>query len=461
MHIMKNFFFAACLLLAATCMQAQSIAFPGAEGYGKYTTGGRGGRVLTVTNLNDSGKGSFRDAVEQRGPRIVVFAVDGTIELKSPLRIINDSITIAGQSAPGDGICLKDYPLVVNAGNVIVRYIRVRVGDRYHLDSDGLGGGRYGQKNVVLDHLSVSWSIDECLSIYKTENLTVQWCLVAHSLNTSVHTKGSHGFGGIWGGYKATFHHNLLANHASRNPRFSSVDGTKWVDYRNNVVYNWGFKTAYGGGHHAEINMVNNYYKPGPASRHHRLLDVAEDGTGRYYVAGNVMEGDDAVTRDNQGAVTDCAGKCYIRNRKSAAPDSGISPEAVPTPGEECTSCLVDAPFPYEPICEDTPAVAYQRVLASVGCSFSQDDYDREVLRQVKEGIGTFGTDGIINSQEDVGGWPVLKAGKVRKDSDGDGMPDAWELRHGLEPKDASDASAYTLDKEFTNVEVYLNGLAL
>lgn len=438
-----------------------SIAFPGAEGYGKYTTGGRGGRVLTVTNLNDSGKGSFRDAVEQRGPRIVVFAVDGTIELKSPLRIINDSITIAGQSAPGDGICLKDYPLVVNAGNVIVRYIRVRVGDRYHLDSDGLGGGRYGQKNVVLDHLSVSWSIDECLSIYKTENLTVQWCLVAHSLNTSVHTKGSHGFGGIWGGYKATFHHNLLANHASRNPRFSSVDGTKWVDYRNNVVYNWGFKTAYGGGHHAEINMVNNYYKPGPASRHHRLLDVAEDGTGRYYVAGNVMEGDDAVTRDNQGAVTDCAGKCYIRNRKSAAPDSGISPEAVPTPGEECTSCLVDAPFPYEPICEDTPAVAYQRVLASVGCSFSQDDYDREVLRQVKEGIGTFGTDGIINSQEDVGGWPVLKAGKVRKDSDGDGMPDAWELRHGLDPKDASDASAYTLDKEFTNVEVYLNGLAL
>ncbi len=439
MYIMKNFFIVVCLLLAATCMQAQSVAFPGAEGYGKYTIGGRGGRVLTVTNLNDSGKGSFRDAVEQRGARIVVFAVDGTIELKSPLHINNDSITIAGQSAPGDGICLKDYPLVVNASNVIIRYIRVRVGDRHRLDSDGLGGGRYGQKNVVLDHLSVSWSIDECLSIYKTENLTVQWCLVAHSLNTSVHTKGSHGFGGIWGGYKATFHHNLLANHASRNPRFSSVDGTKWVDYRNNVVYNWGFKTAYGGGHHAEINMVNNYYKPGPASQHHRLLDVAADGTGRYYVAGNVMEGDDAVTHDNHGAVTDC----------------------VPIPGEECTSCLVDAPFPYEPIREDTPAVAYQRVLASVGCSFSRDDYDREVLRQVKEGIGTFGTNGIINSQEDVGGWPALRAGKAWKDSDGDGMPDVWELQHGLNPKDASDASAYTLDEAFTNVEVYLNGLVL
>ncbi len=456
---MKNAFLITCLLLAVTCMQAQQIAFPGAEGYGKWTVGGRGGRVLTVTNLKDSGEGSFRDAVEQTGARIVVFAVDGTIGLKSPLRINNDSITIAGQSAPGDGICLKDYPLVVNASNVIIRYIRVRVGDRYRLDSDGVGGGRYGQKNVILDHLSVSWSIDECLSIYKTENLTVQWCLVAHSLNTSVHTKGSHGFGGIWGGYKATFHHNLLANHASRNPRFSSVDGTKWVDYRNNVVYNWGFKTAYGGGHHAEINMVDNYYKPGPASQHHRLLDVAEDGTGRYYVAGNVMAGDDAVTRDNHSAITDCAGKCYIPGRKSAGPDSGISPEAIPSQGEECASCLVDSPFPSEPIHEDTPAVAYQRILESVGCSFSRDSYDREVLRQVKEGIGTFGTNGIINSQEEVGGWPVLKAGKALKDSDGDGMPDVWESKHGLNPKSASDASAYTLDGNYTNIEVYLNSL--
>lgn len=456
---MKNTFLITCLLFAVTCMQAQQIAFPGAEGYGKWTVGGRGGRILTVTNLNDSGEGSFRDAVEQTGARIVVFAVDGTIELKSPLRINNDSITIAGQSAPGDGICLKDYPLVVNASNVIIRYIRVRVGDRYRLDSDGMGGGRYGQKNVILDHLSVSWSIDECLSIYKTENLTVQWCLVAHSLNTSVHTKGSHGFGGIWGGYKATFHHNLLANHASRNPRFSSVDGTKWVDYRNNVVYNWGFKTAYGGGHHAEINMVNNYYKPGPASQHHRLLDVAEDGTGRYYVAGNVMAGDDAVTHDNHSAITDCAGKCYIPGRKSAGPDSGISPEAIPASGEECASCLVGSPFPSEPIHEDTPVVAYQRILESVGCSFSQDSYDREVLRQVREGLGTFGTNGIINSQEDVGGWPILKAGKALKDSDGDGMPDDWESKHGLNPRSASDASAYTLNENYTNIEVYLNSL--
>lgn len=456
---MKKVCFSIILLIVAFSVQAQSLAFPGAEGYGKYTTGGRDGRVLIVTNLNDSGEGSLRHAVEQTGARIVVFAVDGNIELKSPLRINNDNITIAGQSAPGDGICLKDYPLIVNASNVIIRYVRVRVGDRYRLDSDGLSGGRYGQKNVILDHISVSWSIDECLSIYKTENLTVQWCLVTHSLNSSVHTKGNHGFGGIWGGYKATFHHNLLANHASRNPRFASVDGTKWVDYRNNVVYNWGFKTAYGGGHHAEINMVNNYYKPGPASQHHRLLDVAEDGTGRYYVAGNVMEGDDAVTCDNHSAVADRPGKCYIPGNKSAGPNSGISIEAIPVPGEECASCLTDSPFPCEPIHEDTPVIAYQRVLESVGCSFAQDTYDREVLLQVKKGIGTFGTNGIIDSQKDVGGWPVLKVGKALKDSDGDGMPDVWESKHGLNPHNALDASDYTLDVNYTNVEVYLNGL--
>lgn len=419
------------LPLLLSVLSAQPIAFPGAEGYGKYTTGGRGGRVITVRNLNDSGPGSLREAIEQRGPRMVVFAVDGTIELKSHLRIDNDSITIAGQSAPGDGICLKDYPLIVNASNVIVRYLRVRVGDRHHLDSDGLGGGRYGQKNVILDHLSVSWSIDECLSIYKTENLTVQWCLVSHSLNKSVHTKGNHGFGGIWGGHKATFHHNLLANHASRNPRFSSVDGTKMVDHRNNVIYNWGFKSAYGGGHHGEINMVKNYYKPGPASQHHRLLDIAEDGTGKYYVAGNVMEGDEAVTADNWAAIG----------------------------GKDLDAARVPAAFAYEPICEEEPVEAYHRILKQVGCSLHRDSYDLHVLRQVRRGEGRDGMNGIINSPDEVGGWPRLKAGKAPADSDGDGMPDKWERRHGLNPEDASDASGYTLSGEYTNVEMYLNSL--
>lgn len=449
----------ALLLLAGFQANSQPLAFPGAEGYGKYTSGGRGGRVYTVTNLNDSGAGSLRYAVEQRGPRTVVFAVDGTIELQSPLRIENDSITIAGQSAPGDGICLKDYPLVINASNVIVRYLRVRVGDRHNIDSDGVGGGRYGQKNVILDHLSVSWSIDECLSIYKTENLSVQWCLVSHSLNRSVHTKGSHGFGGIWGGYKASFHHNMLANHSSRNPRFASVDGTKWVDCRNNVIYNWGFKSGYGGGHHAEINLVDNYYKPGPASEHHRIFDVADDRSGRYYISGNVMEGDDEVTRDNRAGVTDAPGKPYTPNEKNAFRTQGISPEAVPTAGEHTVTCLVDEPFPFEPIGNETAQQAYVRVLDRVGCSHSRDSYDSDVLRQVKNGLGENGRNGIIDSPAEVGGWPQLKSGVAPVDTDGDGMPDQWEIGHGLNPADASDASVFADGSEYTNLEVYLNSL--
>ncbi|MBP5679487.1 MAG: pectate lyase, partial [Bacteroidales bacterium] len=178
--------------------QQRPLAFPGAEGWGSHAWGGRGGRVYTVTNLNDAGEGSLRWAVEQEGARTVVFAVDGTILLQSPLRINNDSITIAGQTAPGDGICLKDYPLVVNASDVIVRYLRVRPGDDAGKECDGAGGGKYGQHDVILDHLSVSWSVDECLSFYKTRNLTVHWCLASHSLRKSVHSKGKHGFGGIW-----------------------------------------------------------------------------------------------------------------------------------------------------------------------------------------------------------------------------------------------------------------------
>ena len=243
----------------------------------------------------------------------------------------------------------------------------------------------------------------------------MQWCLITHSLHTSIHTKGSHGFGGIWGGYKATFHHNLLANDASRNPRvLHRSDGTKWVDYRNNVVYNWGFKTAYGGGHHAEINIVNNYYKPGPASQHHRLLDVADDGTGRYYVAGNVMAGDNDVTQNNHNAVADRPGKNLYPDRKKCQENLGhISRRNPFARRKETPTCIASTPFPYEPIEEDTPTEAYRRVLESAGCSHSRDSYDKEVIRQVKKGIGTFGNNGIINTPEDVGGWPGLKSEKT------------------------------------------------
>ena len=399
------------LFLVSICALAQQpLAFPGAEGFGKYTTGGRGGRVYIVTNLNDSGPGSLREAVEAEGPRIVVFEVDGIIHLESSLVIRNDDITIAGQSAPGDGICLADYPLSVDASNVIVRYIRCRLGDAVARDSDGLGGGRYGQKNVILDHLSVSWSIDECLSIYKTENLTVQWCLVANSLRASKHTKGNHGFGGIWGGYNATFHHNLLANHSSRNPRFSSVEGTKNVDHNNNVVYNWGFKCAYGGGRGGEINFVNNYYKPGPGTENPRLfLEVAEDGTSRYFVSGNYIEGQPDITVNNRLGV------------------GGPNPDVA----------VVDKPFPSMPIAVQPPHALFQSVLAGAGCSLHRDSFDAAVVEQVRNGTAPWGDNGFVDSPEQCGGYPVLRHRNPQKDEDRNGIPDSWERRHG------SDIEAY------------------
>ena len=211
-------------------------AFPGAEGYGAMTRGGRGGKVILVTNLNDSGPGSLREACETEGPRIVVFRVSGTITLERALRISNPYITIAGQTAPGDGICLKRYPLLINASEVIIRYIRVRLGDETDDDADAISG-RYN-KNIIIDHVSASWSVDETVSIYYCENVTIQWCLISESMYDAGHVKGAHGYGGIWGSNRSTYHHNLLAHHSSRNPRFAS--GCGYNDYRNNVVYNWG-----------------------------------------------------------------------------------------------------------------------------------------------------------------------------------------------------------------------------
>lgn len=247
---------------------AKILAFPGAEGFGSMTRGGRGGRVIAVTNLNDSGPGSFREACEAEGPRIVVFRVSGTITLESTLRIPNSHITIAGQTAPGDGICVRNYPISISASEVIIRYLRVRLGDESGVDADAISS-RY-QKNIILDHVSASWSVDETVSIYHCENVTVQWCLISESMYNSNHVKGTHGFGGIWGSNYSTYHHNLLAHHGSRNPRFAS--GCGYTDYRNNVLYNWGYNSAYGGEkqqrgnekfNFSVINMVANYYKPG------------------------------------------------------------------------------------------------------------------------------------------------------------------------------------------------------
>jgi len=446
------------------------LAFPTAEGYGKNTVGGRGGDVYEVTNLNDSGPGSLRAAIEAKGPRTVVFKVSGTIDLKSNLRISNPYITIAGQTAPGDGICLKRYQLQITADQVIIRHIRVRPGSETGLSLDAIGGE--GCHNLILDHVSASWSIDECMSIYRCHNVTIQWCLIAESLYHSTHTSGgNHGFGGIWGSDKSTYHHNLLAHHTSRNPRFSP--GTGYNDYRNNVIYNWAYNSCYGGekvsdAEYAEkldyfiVNMVGNYYKPGPATRPgettYRIanpsFDPEKEINGKWYVSDNFMEGNAKVTADNwDGGIQIGAGSQYLSQLRLSEPWNAMK------------------------INQESAKEAFKSVMNSVGAGGNlnkRDAVDSHIINDVKTGTATYegtgykeyGRDipdrskkcGIIDSPADVGGWPELKSTTVPIDSDHDGIPDEFEIKYGLDPTNKADGRALA-SNGYTNLENYLNSL--
>jgi hypothetical protein len=431
--------------LSVTDEPEEQLAFPQAEGYGKYTVGGRGGVVYEVTHLNDSGVGSLRAAVEASGPRTVVFRVSGTINLTRNLKISHPNITIAGQTAPGDGICLKRYTLEIDADEVIIRYLRVRFGDETKNDADAVSM-RY-HRNIILDHVSASWGDDETLSLYHGENVTVQWCIIAETLNRG----GVHGFGGIWGSPSSTFHHNLVAHNVSRNMRFASGCGN--TDYRNNVIYNWGYNSAYGGEkqqvgnptfNDANINMVNNYYKPGPgtsASVASRIVnpsyrDVKTD-YGKFYVAGNYVVGNPTVTADNwNGGVNPAGGSGDIPLVK------------------------LEVPWPAMAINEQTAEEAYLSVLSHVGCSKPvRDSLDARLVNEVSTGTATYGLNGVIESQSEVGGWPTLNSTEPPVDTDHDGMPDEWETARGLLPLVAADRNLYTLDPLYTNLEVYLNEL--
>ena len=439
------------------------LAFPTAEGYGKYTVGGRGGAVYEVTNLNDSGEGSLRAAVEAEGPRTVVFRVSGTIDLKKPLRIRHPYITIAGQTAPGDGICIKRYPLSIDADEVIIRYIRVRLGDETGGETDAISSRWH--KNIILDHVSASWSIDEIMSIYHCENVTIQWCMITESLFNSNHVKGAHGFGGIWGSNYSTYHHNLIAHHSSRNPRWASGGG--YNDYRNNVVYNWGYNSSYGGEKQQvnnpkyntfTVNFVSNYYKPGPATQSgavsYRLVNPgyrsAED-YGLWYVADNVVVGNDKVSADNWN------GGVQMKNWEEMLP-----------------KIRLDKPWDAMKINEETAEEAYESVLKGAGCVLPRRDaVDMRIIEEVRNGnaiyegvsykvqkrvIDTSIPCGMIDSQEDVGGWPELKSLPAPVDSDHDGMPDKWEKKNALNPHDASDRNGVAKNG-YTNLENYLNSI--
>lgn len=442
---------------------SRPLAFPSAEGYGKYTIGGRGGRVYEVTNLNDSGEGSLRAAIQAKGPRTIVFRVSGTISLKSQLRINNPYITIAGQTAPGDGICLKGYPLSINADEVIIRYIRVRLGDETKTESDAISSRFH--KNIIIDHVSASWSIDETMSIYHCDSITVQWCIISESLFASNHMKGPHGFGGIWGSDYSTYHHNLIASHSSRNPRFAGASG--YTDFRNNVVYNWGYNSTYGGGAlqsggykiaHSDINMVNNYYKPGPATApgevSYRFANPSwSNGEfGRWFIDGNTMEGNKRITQNNW--------------------NGGVQPNSN-QPGV-IDSIRRNTPWPAMPIRQQTAEKAYKSVLNHAGASLSRDNVDKRIINDVRNGIATFEgaiykatkpmankslKSGIIDSQNDVGGWPNLKSLPAPIDSDHDGMPDEWEIKNGLNPNDATDGARTKGKSAYTNLEIYIHSL--
>lgn len=446
-----------CLLLLLSVVmfedaaQAQQLAFPGADGFGKYTTGGRGGTIYRVTNLNNSGPGSFRNGVEMKGARTIVFAVSGTIHLTSELRIRNGDLSIFGQTAPGDGIALKGGRVVIDADNIIIQYIRFRPGDISGEEVDALWGRE--QKDIILDHLSMSWSVDETGSFYDNENFTLQYSILSESLYRSIHDKGNHGYGGIWGGKGASFHHNLLAHHWSRNPRFNGARYTttpenELVDFRHNVIYNWADNSAYGGefGSH---NMVANYFKPGPATRdsqkRYRILDARPpsgdfEEIGKWYIADNFVEGSPVISQDNwKGGV------------------QRVTPAVMDT-------IRMDEPFevPYE--ADEAAEEAYRKVLAYAGAIFPRRDaVDERIVHEVATGTATFGgvygsESGIIDTQGEVGGWPDLHTYDVPEDSDGDGIPDLWEIEHGLNPNDPQDAKIIN-ESGYSNLESYVHSL--
>ncbi|MDR0833238.1 MAG: pectate lyase [Candidatus Symbiothrix sp.] len=475
--------FSILFLLFCWELSAQTPAFPGAEGHGRYTTGGRGGTVYYVTTLEDnSSSGSLRYAVTRSGARTILFKVSGTIQLNSELKIANGNLTIAGQSAPGDGICIGGYPVAVNADNVIIRYLRFRMGDAKDVNADGADalGGRF-RSNIIIDHCSVSWSTDECCSFYNNSNFTLQWCLISESLRLSGHSKGAHGYGGIWGGMKASFHHNLMAHHGSRVPRLGPGANTtptnELVDVRNNVYYNYDGEGCYGG-EAQHVNIVNNYYKPGPANRQSansvkrgRIIAIdkqtAESGNsfpnildvwGTFYINGNVVDGHANATNDNW--------TYGVYNQINAK---------YGTLSQETKDALrLSDPLATDVITTHTAEKAYDQVLLYAGCSLHRDAIDERIVEETRTNTATYKglsasnvspypRPGIIDSQNDlkpVGAgddwspYPTLNQTTPPADTNNDGIPDGWLETH-YPGKQATDLNA----EGYTCLEVYLNSL--
>lgn len=422
------------LLRASAAAPLPLPAFPGAEGFGATTPGGRGGRVLFVTNLNDAGPGSFRAACEAEGPRMILFRVSGTIALKKDLIVRNPYVTIAGQSAPGDGICLRDQSFGVATHDVVVRYLRCRLGDESRQQADAMDL-LHGARNVIFDHCSATWSVDECLSLSgDVANVTVQWCLIGESLRQSIHAKGAHGYGSLSrANGPVTWHHNLWLHNDARNPRLGDNYGKPpfpTFDLRNNVIYDFGGTASGLTQGTLKVNYVGNYLRAGPDSSARTPITVSEKSDLQFHIRDNVLEGNDALTADN----------ARFFNRRQT--DDG-----------KPFVTLVSQPFPAPAVSTTSAPAALEAVLAGVGAVLpKRDAVDTRLVGHVRDRTGR-----MINSQREVGGWPQLKTAPAPADSDDDGMPDAWEIAHQLNPRDAADARLDADQDGYLNLEEYLN----
>lgn len=430
-------------------------AFPGAQGAGAFTPGGRGGRIIEVTNLTDAGPGSLRAAVEAEGPRIVIFRVSGLITLDKPLTISSPYITIAGQTAPGDGICIRGQTTEINTHDVVLRYLRFRRGnikDR----NDALGG--YPVGNIIVDHCSASWGLDENLSLYRymkkmpdgtekkmpAENVTIQWCISSEALDLN-----NHAFGATWGGRNCSFHHNLFACNTGRNP---SIGWGDHFDFRNNVLFNWRHRTVDGGDASSMVNVVANYYKPGPAvnegAGRYRIcrpqhLDMHSEAQrdGKWYVEENFVEGNPEVTFDNW------AGGVQFDDVESEAEIKAVIEKV-----------RGSAPAPAAAVEQQSAKQAYELVLAKAGAILPRrDSVDKRIINMVRTGKPTY-ENGIIDIPSDVGGWPEYNSVPAPTDSDHDGMPDAWEWKYSLKWNNWTDGAEDTDLDGYTNVEEWFNG---
>ena len=482
-------------------------AFPGAEGHGRYVTGGRGGEVRHVTNLNDKGEGSLRAAVNGNNKKIVVFDISGIIALESDL-VIGANTTIEGQTAPAPGITVR-YRTVRPSDNNIIRFLRIRRGEEKDVN-DGADATWQRQKDgIVLDHCSFSWSIDEIASFYDNQHFTMQWCTLGEALANPGHSKGEHSYGGIWGGKGASFHHNFLCHMQNRVPRFCGArynwdkyDTEKYansiqaeiVDFRNCVMYNWGGGNGcYGGTGGGNINIVNNYYKAGPATNNKTRVTQISVATSsnasgsdfigycsRYYINGNYVTaaGNKAENYDWQGVIYD-AGTSII-DREHYIPDTKhMYGESIKyrknSKDEDCVIIKLDNEVETGKVTTHSAQNAYQQVLAYAGASLYRDDVDARYMKEAADGTTTYTGSaektgdgkaiahrpGIIDFVKDQGEYTLESNGRPDNfDTDSDGMPDAWETANGLDPL-SNDAAEYTLDKHgfYTNVEVYCNSL--